>query len=94
MSALAELNNLITCFNRPPGPTPYLSLQLNWVYQCRHVTGLVTELEPLDHPVNASINLSGSATLALTPEKPEDRAVVAIAGERGAVWLGLVECTS
>lgn len=67
----------------------------NWVYQCRHAhSGLVTELEPLDHPVNASIHLSGSATHELTPEKPEDGAVVAIAGERGAVWLGLVEHTS
>ncbi len=44
--------------------------------------------------LNTSINLSGSATLELTPEQPEDGAVVAIAGERGAVWLGLVECTS
>ena len=104
LSALAELNNtdalrksyqdLITRFNRPPLDQLHTD-PFNWVYQCRHAhSGLVTELEPLDRPVNASINLSGSATLELTPEKPEDGAVVAIAGERGAVWLGLVERTS
>jgi hypothetical protein len=104
LSALAELNNadalkksyqdLIALFNRPP--LDWLCTDpFDWVYQCRHAhSGLITELEPLDWPINATINLTGHATLELTAAKPEDGAIVAIAGERGAVWLGLVEHTT
>ncbi len=52
---------------------------------------LSAELCP--QPINA-INLTGHATLELTAAKPEDGAIMAIAGERGAVWPGLVECTT
>jgi hypothetical protein len=45
-------------------------------------------------PINTTINLTGCATLELTAAKPEDGAIMAIAGERGAVWLGLVNCTT
>ncbi len=104
LSALAELNNaaalkksyqdLIALFNRPPLDR-LCTDPFNWVYQCRHAhSGLITELEPLNQPINATINLTGRATLELTAAKPEDGAIVAIAGERGAVWLGLVECTT
>jgi hypothetical protein len=47
----------------------------------------------LDQPINASISLTGSATLELTSVKPDDGAIVAIVGEKGAVWLGVVSCT-
>ncbi len=104
LSALAELNNadalkksyqdLIALFNRPPLDR-LCTDPFKWVYQCRHAhSGLITELEPLNRPINAAINLTGSATLELTAAKPDDGAIVAIAGERGAVWLGLVERTT
>jgi hypothetical protein len=102
--ALVELNNadamkksfqdLIALFNRPP-LDQLCTDPFDWVYQCRHAhSGLITELEPLDQPINATINLRGCATLELTAAKPEDRAIMAIAGERGAVWLGLVNHTT
>jgi hypothetical protein len=48
----------------------------------------------LDRPINASISLTGSATLELTSVKPDDGAIVAIAGEKGDVWLGVVSQTT
>jgi hypothetical protein len=48
----------------------------------------------LDWPINAFISLTRSATLELTSVKPDDGAIVAIAGEKGAVWLGVVSCTT
>ena len=36
----------------------------------------------------------GSATNELTSDKPDDGAIIAVAGEQGAVWLGLVKCTT
>jgi hypothetical protein len=89
-----SFQDLIALFNRPPLDQLCTS-PFNWVYQYRHAhSGLIAELEPLDQPINATINLTRCATLELTSEKWEDGAIVAIAGERGAVWLGQVEHTS
>jgi len=104
LSALTELNNadalkksyqdLVSLFNRPP-PDLLSTDPFSWVYRCRHAqSDHLTELEPLDRPINAAISLTGSATLELTSAKPDDGAIVAIAGEKGAVWLGVVSRTS
>ena len=100
LSALTELNNaqamkksyqdLVSLFNRPP-PEQLTSDPFGWVYGYKHAqNNLLSDLEPLDQPINASISLTGSATLELTSVKPDDGAIVAIAGEKGAVWLGVV----
>ena len=100
LSALTELNNaqamkksyqdLVSIFNNPP-PDRLTSDPFAWVYQYRHAQAEhLSDMEPLDRPINASISLSGSATLEITTVKPDDGAIVAIAGEKGAVWLGVV----
>ena len=71
----------------------HISLHMHmpyWVYWYIHAqSDLLSDLEPLDRPVNASISLTQSATLELTSVKPDDGATVAIAGEKGAVaWCG------
>jgi len=57
---------ILSIFNRPP-PEQLTGNPFGWVYQYKHAQNdLLSDLEPLYQPINASISLTGSATLELT----------------------------
>jgi hypothetical protein len=53
-----------------------------------------SELDSFNPLYNASLALTGQATMELTTEKPDNGAIVAVSGDRGAIWLGIVQRTT
>jgi hypothetical protein len=89
-----SFQNLVTMFNTPPADK-LLACPFQWVYDfINDHTNMESELDSFNPLYNASLALTGQATLELTSEKPDDGAIVAVAGDRGAIWLGIVQRTT